>query len=269
MKKITFFSLALLAIFSANAIDKQTYAEIPSYFPNAFTWQMQRYDYRGVDEAGDPMLVNIQPVTVFWNPNHQNGSACYGMLGVVNFFEHEWVQQAANVEFTNENNLNFQWSEDGKQCTFSFTGYYFSMAQTGEEFANAYGKFSQYALLARAKKGTSSTYSRYWLDGTGSWYAYNGGYALDCVLDLESKTITISQPWGAFMCHDQYGAPSSYVIEYFESSEFQYQGSTAITDVKTDGETVGDGYYYNLAGQRVTNPGPGFYIHNGKKVIVR
>lgn len=44
---------------------------------------------------------------------------------------------------------------------------------------------------------------------------------------------------------------------------------TAITDVRSEREAVGDGYYYNLAGQRVTNPGPGFYIHNGKKVIVR
>lgn len=44
---------------------------------------------------------------------------------------------------------------------------------------------------------------------------------------------------------------------------------TGITDVRSEREPVGDGYYYNLAGQRVTNPTPGFYIHNGKKVIVR
>lgn len=44
---------------------------------------------------------------------------------------------------------------------------------------------------------------------------------------------------------------------------------TEITDVHSNREIVGDGYYYNLAGQRVTNPTPGFYIHNGKKVIVR
>ena len=44
---------------------------------------------------------------------------------------------------------------------------------------------------------------------------------------------------------------------------------TEITDIHSNREIVGDGYYYNLAGQRVTNPTPGFYIHNGKKVIVR
>lgn len=269
MKKISLFTMAFLAIFSANAIDKQTYAEIPSSFPEAFSWQMQRYDFRGTDDAGDPLLVNVQPVTVTWDPNYQNGSACYGKLSFSNFFDHEWVQQPADIVFTNEDNLNFMWSDDGCQCTFSFTGYYFSMAQTGPEFTNAYGKLSQYALLARAKKGNTSTYSRYWLDGAGSWYAYNGGVALDCVLDLTNRTITINQPWGAFMCKDRYGAPSSYVIEYYESSEFGYGGTTAITDVKNEEQPTGDGYYYNLAGQRVTNPTPGFYIHNGKKVIVR
>ena len=269
MKKITFLSLAVLATLSANAIDNQTYAEIPSNFPEAFSIQVQRYDYRGVDDAGDPMLVNVQPVEVLWEPDYMNGSACYGRLTVNNFFSHEWVQEAASVEFTNENNLNFQWSEDGSQCTFSFTGYYFSMAQTGPEYANAYGKLSQYALLARAKKGTSSTYSRYWLDGAGSWFAYNGGVALDCVLNLADQTLTISQPWGAFMCKDRYGAPSSYVIEYYESSSGEIHTATAINEVKTENQPMGDGFYYNLAGQRVTNPTPGFYIHNGKKVIVK
>lgn len=269
MKKITVLSLAFLAALSANAIDKQTYAEIPSSFPEAFSLQVQRYDYRGVDDAGDPMLVNVQPVEILWEPEYMNGSACYGRLTVENFFSHDWVQQPASVEFTNENNLNFMWNEDGTQCTFSFTGYFFSMAQTGAEYANAYGKLSKYALLARAKKGNTNNYSRYWLDGAGSWYAYNGGMALDCVLNLADQTLTISQPWGAFMCADQHGAPSSYVIEYYESSGGDIHTATAISDVKTNNEPVGDGYYYNLAGQRVTNPTPGFYIHNGKKVIVR
>ena len=260
--------LAALPILSANAIDKQVYAEKPDYFPQAFSWQMQRSDYRGTDEAGEPQLVNTQQVLVTWEPDYMNGSACYGRLSVENFFDHEWVQQPADIDFTNEGAHNFMVSEDGKTITFSFTGYFFSMAQTGDAYTNAYGKLSQYALLARAKKGNSNTYSRYWLDGTGSYYAYNGGQALDCVLDVENKTITISQPWGAFMCKDEYGAPSSYVIEYYESSNFEYNGATAITDVKSDAP-AGDGYYYNLQGQRVSNPTPGIYIRNGKKVVVK
>ena len=268
MKKTALLLLATLPLLSANAITKVTYAELPDYFPDAFTWQMQRSDYRGTDDAGQPVKVNTQQVVVTWEPDYMNQSACYGRLSIENFFDHEWVQEAADIDFTNEGNHNFEVSEDGKTITFSFTGYFFSMAQTGTEYANAYGKLSQYALLARAKKGTSNTTSRYWLTGEGSYYAYNGGVALDCVLDLENKTITISQPWGAFMCKDQNGAPSSYVIEYFESSSFEYDGSTAITDVKAEAP-VGDGHYYNLAGQRVDNPTQGIYIKDGKKVVVR
>ncbi len=269
MKKTTLIALASLPmLFSANAIDKQVYDQPGANWPEAFSWQMQRTDYRGTDDAGQPVAVNTQQVNVVWEPDYMNQSACYGKLTVENFFDHEWVQQTASIEFTNEGNHNFQVSDDGKTITFSFTGYFFSMASTDEAYANAYGKLSQYALLARAKKGTSSTYSRYWLYGEGSYYAYNGGVALDCVLDLENKTITISQPWGAFMCKDQYGAASSYVIEYFESSSFVYDGSTAITDVKAE-TPASDGYYYNLAGQRVANPTAGIYIRNGKKIVVK
>ena len=44
-----------------------------------------------------------------------------------------------------------------------------------------------------------------------------------------------------------------------------------VTEITAVGSDVpdGDGYYYTLTGQRVTNPAPGFYIHNGRKVIVR
>ena len=42
---------------------------------------------------------------------------------------------------------------------------------------------------------------------------------------------------------------------------------TDITDIKGDAE--GDGIYYNLLGQPVSNPGPGIYIYNGKKVIIK
>ena len=43
-----------------------------------------------------------------------------------------------------------------------------------------------------------------------------------------------------------------------------------ITDIESiKAENDEDGLYYNLLGQPVTNPGPGIYLHNGRKVIVR
>lgn len=56
-----------------------------------------------------------------------------------------------------------------------------------------------------------------------------------------------------------------YPLDLTDSSNI----STAISDVRVERENTGDGYYYTITGQRVTNPTPGFYIHNGKKVIVR
>lgn len=46
-------------------------------------------------------------------------------------------------------------------------------------------------------------------------------------------------------------------------------GTTAIDAVKSAESAVTDGAYYNLAGQRVTNPTKGLYIVNGRKVVVK
>ena len=269
MKKIYTIMLAMLPCLAINAIDKETYAEIPATFPEAFSWDMTRSDYRGTDDSGEPACVGTAQVQVSWDPTYMNGSACYGKLTVTNFYENDCLEQPATIEFTNEKNLNFSVNEAGDKITFSFTGYYFSQAKTVAPYNNAFGKTSQAALLAAARKGTTNQTSRYWMDGEYTAYAYNGGYACNCELDLTNQTITINQPWGAFMLKDRYGASPSYVIEYFESSSFENTGITGITDVKAEKAAVADGYYYTITGQRVVNPTPGFYIHNGKKVIVK
>ncbi len=268
MKKNYFIILAALTALSAGAVEKQTYSELPDYFPQAFTMDMTRNDYRGTDDSGDPVLVNNDLVTVEWNPTFTNGSACYGKLTITNFYDNECVQNPATIEFTNEDNLNFQVSEDGKQIAFSFTGFFFAMAKTEEPYASAFGKTSQYALLAAARNTNNNRATRYWMDGEYLAYVYNGGSALDCVLDLDAKTITIDHPWGAFMTSTRYGSAPSYVIEYFEKSIFEEANSTGISTVSAPAP-VADDAYYTISGQRVLNPAPGFYIHNGKKVIVK
>lgn len=45
--------------------------------------------------------------------------------------------------------------------------------------------------------------------------------------------------------------------------------SDGIVDVMIDYSDIGDGILYNLAGQRVTNPVPGIYIRNGKKIQIK
>ena len=267
MKKSYLILLSALLGLQAGAINKQTYAELPDYFPDEFAWQMNRTDYRGTDDTGAPIVVNEGVVNVTWEPTYQNGSACYGRLTIANFFDDPCLQNSCTIAFTNEKNLNFEVSEDGKTITFSFTAYYFSKASTDAAYSNAVGKLSQFAFLAAAKKGDSRA-SRYWLDGEYVNYAYNGGVACNCVLDLEAKTITIDQPWGVFMCADQYGAPSSYVVDYFEKSIFEESSSTAVSDIRVN-RVANDPYYYTISGQRTLTPAPGFYIHNGEKVIVK
>ena len=59
-------------------------------------------------------------------------------------------------------------------------------------------------------------------------------------------------------------APAKELILSFDDDE-----TTDIESVTTDGETKDNDVYYNLNGQRVSNPQKGIYIHNGKKVIIK
>ena len=45
--------------------------------------------------------------------------------------------------------------------------------------------------------------------------------------------------------------------------------TTAIEEVTTDEGNTGNDIFYNLNGQRVSNPQKGIYIRQGKKVIVK
>ena len=60
------------------------------------------------------------------------------------------------------------------------------------------------------------------------------------------------------------------VSSRYEVYPLQIESSSIITGITTvRSNAVDDGYYYTITGQRVSNPGPGFYIRGGKKVIVR
>jgi cell surface protein len=59
-------------------------------------------------------------------------------------------------------------------------------------------------------------------------------------------------------------APAKGLILSFDDDE-----TTDIESVTTDEETKDNDVYYNLNGQRVSNPQKGIYIHNGKKVIIK
>ncbi len=59
------------------------------------------------------------------------------------------------------------------------------------------------------------------------------------------------------------------VSEYYEFYPLSSSTNDYITGVNMVGIDNEDGTYYNLLGQPVTNPTPGIYIKNGKKVIVK
>lgn len=61
------------------------------------------------------------------------------------------------------------------------------------------------------------------------------------------------------------GLPIGDMMSYIYEGEALVDG----VDLVVADELPGDDSYYNLQGVRIANPGPGIYIRNGKKVIIR
>lgn len=110
---------------------------------------------------------------------------------------------------------------------------------TGEVVASA-GTTYRYALAKN--KSTSEIYFAKLAEGSTNTVAIGKAY-----LEVTS------------------GAAPSFEIFFDDAAG----GTTAIDAVKSAEPAVTDGAYYNLAGQRVTNPTKGLYIVNGRKVVVK
>jgi arabinogalactan endo-1,4-beta-galactosidase len=80
--------------------------------------------------------------------------------------------------------------------------------------------------------------------------------------DNGNKNVTNSW-WNAGLYNHNTGKPYA---AFYELKNFVGDEGTGINATKTAGPKVNG--YYNLHGQRVTNPGKGVYITNGHKVIV-
>ena len=94
--------------------------------------------------------------------------------------------------------------------------------------------------------------------GSSPIYVLQGGI-------FRKATSTIND----FPVHKAYmllpsGAPAKLSLSFGDDDE-----TTDIENITTDEETKDNDVYYNLNGQRVSNPQKGVYIHNGKKVIVK
>ena len=58
--------------------------------------------------------------------------------------------------------------------------------------------------------------------------------------------------------------------DMYLTNNSDYSRPSMIEDVMMDVQMKGgDGLYYNLLGQPVMNPTKGFYILNGKKVVIK
>ena len=94
--------------------------------------------------------------------------------------------------------------------------------------------------------------------GSSPIYVLQGGI-------FRKATSTIND----FPVHKAYmvlpsGAPAKLSLSFGDDDE-----TTDIESITTDEETKDNDVYYNLNGQRVSNPQKGVYIHNGKKVIIK
>lgn len=66
---------------------------------------------------------------------------------------------------------------------------------------------------------------------------------------------------------------ASLAYNYFHVTRFRLYSTSALSGIENvllDNELLlSDNIYYDLMGRRVSNPIPGLYIHNGRKVYVK
>ncbi len=72
---------------------------------------------------------------------------------------------------------------------------------------------------------------------------------------------------GFYQATGSIAAGQAYLVYTGSETVLPLDGTTGIHEVESN--TVEDGAYYTLDGRKVTTPGKGIYIHNGKKVVVK
>lgn len=237
MKKLVVTLFTLLLSLHAGAILPGSYTD-PSQLPAAFTWNLVRYDYRGTDVNGDPILVGQREVTVEFDPTFVNSASKYGKLTLKNMYSHESLTlNATGQEFPFDNSRTywaFQYDEVANTITFSFQATLIGrLKYTTTPYSNskAAKSSSTYGYIAAAKSEQSS----YWNSTETTPYAYGGAQHVAFVIDLENHTITSQGPWGVFYTKES-GASPSYVLEYFDYSVFQEPEPTTLAWIVDKGD---------------------------------
>ena len=263
MKKLFFAAFAMLSALNAGAVDPTVYSD-PTVFPDAFEWEVVRYDYYKKNLNADPVLVRMQNVKVIWEPNYVNAQGGYGKITLENFYNHSRLDGVCDLVFDNEKqkqvrgNCNFKWNDDFTICQFSLTPYYFSEASNT---SGAYYTGAKSALLASAQYNISQT-SHYWVvpdyvpaGTTTSPYVYSST-PLTFEIDIVNKTLTIlnTSGWGVYM-RPTPSTGSSYVLESFANSTFEVKPPTPLAWIEENGEPNND---YTVADQLV-----GVYAQGG------
>ena len=113
--------------------------------------------------------------------------------------------------------------------------------------------------------------TNYYLSGKDGSFVSVSGYAKignnKCYLALPTSMVAVSSTRSA---EDDYKFEEPEVIRMpieFKSIGSEGDGTTAVKEVKS-GEAKSD-EWFTLQGQRVTKPGKGLYIKNGRKIVIK
>ena len=97
-------------------------------------------------------------------------------------------------------------------------------------------------------------------------YNFNNNDAYEFFAIVRALNYRMASP--SLLAIDNVNIEASEPSRYYEIYPVEVKGiTTSIGTINADHKT--DGIYYNLMGQPVTNPTPGIYIRDGRKVIVK
>jgi hypothetical protein len=113
--------------------------------------------------------------------------------------------------------------------------------------------------------------TNYYLKGDGSFVSVNGFVNIGnnkCYLELPTSMVAVAASTRSAEGNYVLEEPEMISMPIVRSIEYDDANATAIKDL-TPALSKGEELWYTLQGQRVSKPGKGLYIHNGKVVVIR
>ena len=238
---------------SANIGNNKCYLQLPGTFKPAVAGETQKVTIKDIGKASYAAPVDLDFTNV-------EGLKAFTATGYDKSTKTIWLTRVMKVQ-----------KGEGVLLKGDAKDYEIPSAAVQSSYMNMFVGNTSGASVQVQEKSEDGTQTNYYLKGDGSFVSVNGFVNIGnnkCYLELPTSMVAVASTRGA---------EANYILEEpeiiklpisFRSIGNDGDGTTGIKDQSSKFNVPSDAYY-TLQGQRVTKPGKGLYIKNGKKIVIK